>query len=62
MPISGFTEERITANCGIVYLHVDKERGSRFAAQSVYPLSGLSLRLALQSRLPASAVGLMVSL
>ncbi len=34
MPISGFTAERITANCGIVYLHMDKERGSEFASRS----------------------------
>jgi hypothetical protein len=26
MPISGFTGGRIAANCGIVYLHVDKHR------------------------------------
>ena len=34
MPISGFTAERITANCGIVYLHMDKERGSEYVARS----------------------------
>jgi hypothetical protein len=34
MPMSGFTTKRITANCGIVYLHMDKERGSQLATSA----------------------------
>ena len=33
--MSGFTSKRITANCGIVYLHVDKERGSELGTSGL---------------------------
>jgi hypothetical protein len=32
--MSGFTAKRITANCGIVYLHMDKERGGELATSA----------------------------